>query len=150
MRKIIFIIIVCMAVPALQAESIRQPKNPNVACAEAWQNYQKADAVWKTGWGLFGSGLGLGVAGAVMFPIGAFGNTSSPSGNPKAKAVAISGLTFVCVGAGMVTASVPCLIVGQIRRQKALRSYNENCSSEPPLTFSIQTSSNGIGLAMQF
>ena len=70
MRRIIAIIIVaCVTMSTIQAKNIIRPENPNTACAQAWQNYQKADALWKTGWGLFGAGLGLGIAGGVMYPI---------------------------------------------------------------------------------
>lgn len=92
----------------------------------------------------------FGDAGGIMYPVGAFGNGSSSSGNQPANAVAVSGLTFIGVGAGLVTASVPCLIVGQVRRKTAMQMYKDNCSTEPSLTFSIQTSSNGLGMAMHF
>ena len=95
MRRIIAIIIVaCVTMSTIQAKNIIRPENPNTACAQAWQNYQKADALWKTGWGLFGAGLGLGIAGGVMYPIGAFGNSSTPTGNPSSQAVATMGLAF--------------------------------------------------------
>lgn len=152
MRKIISIImLVCMAVPATQAKSLLQPENPNAACAEAWNNYQKANTMWKTGWGLFGAGLGLGVAGGVMFPLGAFGASSTPEGNPQARAVAVTGLTCMLACSGMVIASIPCLAIGQARRKEALREYQESCSAnQSEMSFYLQYSSNGIGLAMRF
>ena len=152
MRRIIAIIIVaCVTMSTTQAKNIIRPENPSAACAQAWQNYQKADALWKTGWGLFGAGLGLGIAGGVMYPIGAFGNSSSQTGNLSSQAVATTGLAFLCVGSGMVVASVPCLAVGQVRRKAALKEYEEHCSSQQPVvSFHLQSSSNGLGLAMRF
>lgn len=152
MRKIFaLIILACVVIPTMQAKNIPQPENPNAACAQAWQNYQKADALWKTGWGLFGAGLGVGFIGGVMYPLGAFGNGSSPSGNPTSRAIGVSGLTFLCVGSAMIIASVPCLAIGQTRRKAALKEYEESClPTQPVVSFQLQSSSNGFGLAMHF
>lgn len=55
------------------------------------------------------------------------------------------------VGGGITLASIPCLAVGQVRRKAAMNMYNEKCGSDQPiLSFSLQTSSNGLGIAMQF
>ena len=154
MKKNLFVIllIAVFICPAMTANTLAQPANPNEVCQDAWTKYQKADALWKTGWGLFGAGLGVGVTGGIMYPLGAFGNSSSPSGNPSANAVAVSGLTLLCVGGGMLTASVPCLIVGQVRRKSAKQIIETNCAQQPDanIRFTIQNSSNGLGLAMQF
>ena len=152
MRKIFAIIIIaCVSVYTMQAKNLVLLENPNAACAEAWQNYQKANALWKTGWGLFGAGLGVGFIGGVMYPLGAFGNSSSPTGNPAARAKGLSGFTFLLVGSAMIITSVPCLAVGQTRRKAALKAYNENCAPDQPVvSFYLQSSSNGLGIAMKF
>ena len=54
------------------------------------------------------------------------------------------------VGLGSLITSIPCICVGQVERKKATSLYNQHCAAEPPLTFSIQSSANGLGLAMQF
>ena len=54
------------------------------------------------------------------------------------------------IGSGATIASIPCLAVGQTRRKAAQNYYQKNCAAEPPLTFAIQTSSNGLGIAMKF
>lgn len=63
MKRIISILLVvtCVLVPSLSAKGIVQPAEPNKECQSAWEKYKKADALWKTGWGLFGAGLGLGM-----------------------------------------------------------------------------------------
>lgn len=120
-------------------------------CADIQVRYEKADKLWKVGWGLFGAGLGVGVIGGIMYPLAALGNNTSPTGNPAAHATAITGLTFLCVGSGMIIASIPCLAVGQVRRKAARKAYNENCvPAQPVVRFYLQSSSNGLGLAMQF
>lgn len=152
MKKIFAIILIaCVTASNMQAKSLVQPENPNEACAQAWQDYQKANTLWKTGWGLFGAGLGIGTIGGIICPLAAFGNSSSPTGNPAARKASITGLTFLCVGSGMIVASVPCLAVGQVRRKAARKAYNENCvPAQPVVSFYLQSSSNGLGLAMQF
>lgn len=151
MRRIFAIIILaCVMVSSMQAKSVPQPENPSAACAEAWKKYQKADALSKTGWGLFGAGLGVGIAGSVLYPIGAFGASSEPGGNAAGKRAAISGITLLCVGSGAVVASIPCLAVGYTKRKAALKEYQDKCGEVQQLSFYLQSSSNGVGLAMRF
>lgn len=55
------------------------------------------------------------------------------------------------IGSGVVVASISCIAVGARDRKYASKIYDtKHCSPETPLTFSIQSSSNGLGLAMQF
>lgn len=120
-------------------------------CEQLRQNYHKADVLWKTGWGLFG----VGAAGSVVF--GTLGYLSMWSGHepsypktqPNINSVVIFWPLFaICAGA--VVASIPCLAVGQVNRKHNAKLYNRYCADQPPLTFFLQTSSNGLGLAMNF
>ena len=150
-RFLVFVLLALLTFDATQAQYPVRPAEPNEECMKAWNDYQKADRLWKTGWGLFGAGLGVGVIGGIMYPLAAFGNSSSPTGNPAARAAGIASLTFLCVGSGMIVASVPCLAVGQVRRKAARKAYNENCvPAQPVVSFYLQSSSNGLGLAMLF
>ena len=124
-------------------------------CEQIKLNYKKANILWKTGWGLFGAGLGLSVGGSVLWLTNAnFGGALPPSEykGTKRAAACDTGFAIMIIGCGMEIASIPCLAVGQVRRKAAMNMYNERgCLSEQPLVqFSIQTSSNGLGLAMQF
>lgn len=123
-------------------------------CADIKINYKKADTLWKTGWGLFGAGLGLSVGGSVLWLTNAnFGGALPPSEykGTKRAAACDTGFAIMIIGCGMEIASIPCLAVGQVRRKAASKLYNEKCGSDQPvLSFSLQTSSNGLGLAMQF
>jgi hypothetical protein len=65
-------------------------------------------------------------------------------------AVSDAGAVLMGVGLGSLITSIPCICVGQVERKKASSLYNQHCAAEPPLTFSIQSSANGLGLAMQF
>ena len=119
-------------------------------CEQLRQNYHKADVLWKTGWGLFGAGA----AGSIVF--GTLGYLSMWSGHEPAPGKTSSPnlapifwpLFAICAGA--VVASIPCLAVGQVNRKHNAKLYNRYCADQPPLTFSLQTSSNGLGLTMNF
>ena len=123
-------------------------------CADIKINYKKANTLWKTGWGLFGAGLGLSVGGSVLWLTNAnFGGALPPSEykGTKRAAACDTGFAIMIIGCGMEIASIPCLAVGQVRRKAAAKLYNEKCGSDQPvLSFSLQTSSNGLGIAMQF
>lgn len=108
---------------------------------EAWASYQKGTKLWKAGWGLFGAGLGVGIAGIVMSGVGV------GQGNPG---LAGSGAGIVTVGDLMIMGSIPCLVIGGIKRNNTHEVYNKTRHLTSPLTFQLQTSQNGVGIAMQF
>lgn len=119
-------------------------------CDEIKINYKKADTLWKTGWGLFGAGTGLMVAGCIGWRCTIQGGRPPEEQDPSRTALNTAFFSIMIIGAGATVASIPCLAVGQTRRKTAHNYHQKNCSSEPPLTFAIQTSSNGLGIAMQF
>lgn len=151
-RRILAVILMaCTTVLTVQAKTVPQPMNPNASCAEAWNNYRKANALWITGWGLFGVGLGVDAVTGMILPGHAFGVSTKPEGNPAARAMVKTDLALLGVGSAMVVASIPCLIVGQIRRKEALKTYNETCmSNQSAVLFTLQPTADGIGLAMRF
>ena len=121
-------------------------------CEQINLNYKKANTLWKTGWGLFGAGMGLVLGGGIFAMCNMYTPEPEPlmENNPRVSASNIGFYTMI-VGGGITLASIPCLAVGQVRRKAASKLYNEKCGSDQPvLSFSLQTSSNGLGLAMQF
>ena len=151
MKKLcILLVLFSITLNTTQAQQILKPTEPNEACIEAWQNYHKADVLWKTGWGLFGAGLGVAVGGAILGSL-TIQDHLPPSERDQWIANQAGFYTMIA-GAGITAASIPCLAVGQVRRKAAMNMYNESgCQQEQPLVqFSIQTSSNGLGLAMHF
>lgn len=119
-------------------------------CEQIQKNYQKAEILWKTGWGLFS----VGAAGSVVFgTVGYLAMWSGKEPAPGKKAspnLAPLFWSLFSVTAGAFVASIPCLAVGQVNRKHNTKLYNRYCADQPPLTFSIQASSNGLGLALNF
>ena len=121
-------------------------------CADIKINYKKADTLWKTGWGLFGAGMGLTLGGGLLWvSTSNWGGVEPRLRSASLDAMSLAGFWIMIAGSGITLASIPCLAVGQVRRKESLRLYNEKCGSDQPiLSFSLQTSSNGLGLAMHF
>lgn len=131
-------------------------------CPAAYQYRLQADKLYKTGWGLFGGGLGVGVVGAFTASFGfayligvgigaAF--ASDDSVVRQGAVICVSGLVCLGAGAAATIASIPCLAVGAHRRdQGSMDIYNRSCLAPQPtaLRLNVQTSSNGIGLALQW
>ena len=119
-------------------------------CEEIKINYKKANTLWKTGWGLFGAGAGLAFSGCLTWRYTMQWGLPPLERNPRVEAASTAGFTIMIIGAGALVASIPCIAVGQKLRKAAQSVYNERCSSEPPITFAVHASSNGLGLAMRF
>ena len=121
---------------------------PEVSCEQIRLQYDKNDKLWKAGWGLFGIGGGLTILGGAL--AGYYSNHPPLVNGVENYAVSDAGAVLMGVGLGSLITSIPCICVGQVERKKASSLYNQHCAAEPPLTFSIQSSANGLGLAMQF
>ena len=127
-KYITILLLVCISILPSYAQSIVQPSEPNEACMEAWTNYQKADALWKTGWGLFGAGLSAECIGGILFWKGV---VNSPKGGRNSLAMPITSVGLLGAGFGAVVASIPCLAIGQKRRKASLKTIEEwNCGPE--------------------
>ena len=149
----VLLLMVGMSISMAQAQKVVAPTNPNEACEQAWTKYQKADKLWKAGWGLFGIG------GAMLTTVGVCTIVSAAEPIPEDKFEmtpneVFGGLMLVStlfIGSGVVAASIPCICVGHVRRKNALEEYNIHCAqAQEPLTFSVQASQNGVGLALTF
>ena len=117
-----------------------------LSCEQINAYYKQNDALWKAGWGLFGAGLGLTALGTLCV----FNYSLGIRGTATNNIMQTTGFALVVIGSAATIASIPCLAVGQNRRHAARRLYNAQCADQPPLTFTLQTSANGLGLAMQF
>lgn len=116
-------------------------------CTEAWASYQKGNKLWNTGWGLLGAGIGTFVVGTAVYGVGVYNYTI---GN-KTPALIGSGAAVMVVGSGLMAGSIPCLIVGGIKRNNSHEVYNEiKRQNGMAVTFGIQPAANGLAMVMQF
>jgi len=121
-------------------------------CAEAWESYQKGNKLWKAGWGLLGSGIGVFVAGTSVYCVGAYDFFhQNKTRTPYNQTMMANGVIVMCVGSALMTGSIPCLVVGGIKRNNSHEVYNEVITrSTTAVTFGLQPSSNGLAMVMQF
>ena len=130
-----------------QALRLCKTERDDWTCQDLRKEFQNATKLWKTGWGLLGAGAGLAVIGGAV--IGYYNNVP-PMGNYQEVDIIDGGYVIMCTGLVTMGASVPCTCVGHVRRQAHKNIFNNKCADQAPLTFSIQSSANGLGLAMQF
>lgn len=119
-------------------------------CAEAWESYQKGKGLWKSGWTCFGVGLGFEAVGAMFYGLGV-GLSGGRTSSSVYLGMGIPGIILLSSGSALLVASVPCLIVGGIKKNTSHNVYNERCAKQQmAVTFGLQASQNGFGLAMKF
>ena len=131
-------------------------------CNEAWEYYDSGKSLWSTGWKCFGTGLGFTTAGAILLGVGVgAGVRYSYSGgytyydNSAYLGCVIPGAILTATGGALLTACVPCLVIGGIRKNNSHEVYNEKCATTQqakavPMTFGFSASENGIGVALKF
>lgn len=115
-------------------------------CPEAWGSYQQGDRLAKCGGGLLWGGVGCVVGGAFWMGLGFGINNSTIIG------LGYAGIVLASLGGGVfIPASIPCIAVGKVKMNNTYEVYNESCARQRnELTFGIQASQNGIGIAMSF
>ena len=134
----------------------------NENCKEAYDYYRKQQKIEKAGWGLFGSGIGILIIGA-----GVLGgsevyekNNINPSRDTY-HAIQWTGVGMMISAWVVGFASIPMIIVGNVQKKNAHKQYNtwfgykelEQETSQrdvTPLELRLQSSSNGLGLALSF
>ena len=139
--------------PMKRAEMV-QFLNDN--CKEAYDYYRKQQKIEYAGWGLFGAGIvmtfGLGV------PMSIIGDSWKSGWD---RDMFNAGLSFVCIGPISVLVGVPMVIAGNVQKKNAHKVYNTWCGykeleqetsqrNATPLELRLQSSSNGLGLALSF
>ncbi len=124
----------------------------NSNCERAYQHNQKQQKLQKAGWGLFSSGLVITVAGATM--LGLYHH--APSGDMREQ-IEAAGIGLTCIGPiTTVLISVPMIIAADVNKRNAYKVYNTWCGYKEleqetsQLEFRLQSSHNGIGIAMSF
>lgn len=106
---------------------------------QAYSDYKTGSKLIRTGWWMLGAGL-VAIPGGICM--------GAPIGGGGGAALIIS---FSTIGAAVVAASVPVLCIGL---KKKNRSYDVNNYASIPsksrYLLSVQSSQNGIGLALNF
>lgn len=111
-------------------------------CPEAYKSYKTGNRLWKAGFGLLGSGLGMTLL--VGTPLYVFGILEDY------EEYRIAGSVFLTMGSLATSGSIPLLVVGGIKRNNSHEVYNEHCKNPQYLSFSINAKANGVGLALNF
>ncbi len=151
-----FASIPCLAIGQVRRkEALKRYEEWNCSpetCEEIKINYKQANTLWKTGWGLFGVGAGLALGGGVLAGTSAMSQDDLPPAerDPNKIIAAKTGWAIMGIGCGIFVASIPCLAVGQVRRKASQDAFGKKCADQPPLTFSLSSSPNGLGLTMNF
>ena len=161
--------------PMKRAEMV-QFLNDN--CKEAYDYYRKQQKIEKAGWGLFGAGivmtLGLGVPMIIIGDHnqdvarenwynhpesrGGYSNYYNTPEYWRAMNTFAAGISFVCIGPiTSVLVGVPMVIAGNVQKKNAHKVYNTWCGyneleeqETSQLELRLQTSGNGLGLALSF
>ena len=105
-------------------------------CYEAWQSHQNGKKLVKNGWTFFGVGLGCFV---ISIPL-AFAPYS----------IYYDPILWGA-GSGFLISSVVCLPIGYSRVHNSHEIFNQQCAKRTAkLELGLQTSQNGLGLALKF
>ena len=135
-------------------------------CQEAWDSYQTGRKLFRTGWGLFGGGTALFIAGIALASAGNWGvytvtytynkstgqvYNSTSSWSREKEDCFTAGAVLLSFGSAALSASVPLLIIGSIKKNNSHEVYNESCAKQQaPLSLNFQMGTNGVGLALKF
>ena len=112
-------------------------------------------ALMITGISLLGAGAACFCAGTAIFSVDAMANAllvlpSMFSGDYSEMRNVGPALGIMLGGGLLIAGSVPCMTVGIIYKTRAHEIYNRNCAEQPQIELSLQTSTNGLGLALKF
>ena len=122
-------------------------------CPEAWKQYQTGKTMFVSGISVFGAGIyTLSLAG-----VGAFFGIWFDMFDSHSSITKTCG--WIALGGGIAAVvGLPVFIVGNSLKRNAYEVYNESClqslpakhQQQPQLELSLQTSQNGLGLALRF
>ena len=118
-----------------------------------YADYVKSKRLISAGWWTMGAGvvsmIGIGVVCLME------GGIDSYDYNPSAEA---AGISFLTIGGAAIASSIPILGVGYKKKKNVAYSLNNDLyvannpstTSKPAVNLSVQSSQNGIGLALNF
>lgn len=114
---------------------------------ELYQRYLKGDKAIKAGWPLFSIGCAMIITGGVL--IGVADNLYYTSGDQWHGGY-VGGVALMSSGAISTGVSIPLLGAGYGVRDNVYKRFNAQKNRTPALSLDLQSSQNGIGLALKF
>jgi len=165
MKKILSVLLVALLALPLSAQNVYRTGNKyfvegQVLKKKAFAEYMQQNAeanlstkfqsglkVANAGWGLFGAGLGLEVAGLICTGAG-----TVRDGQPQQALTPLgaAGVAMYLVGGASLTSSIICLGVGYARMHKAADLYAAVNNKKPQAYLSVKADGNGLGVALNF
>ena len=130
--------------------------------SRAYADYMKGRKLIGAGWGTFSAGLvSILAIGTGLFVAGGYGEYVYDDyygyGWYKTDYELMdAGIAFMSIGGILTATSIPILGVGYAKKKRAydLRNYsytaNNSMPTQPTVSLSLQSSQNGIGLALNF
>ena len=130
-------------------------------CEAAWDSYRLGNRLWRAGFGLLGAGGGIWLTGLIVTctTMGTYTYTYNVNtGQIYNSSLKVNwdqyyaGVSLLAIGSAALTASVPLIVVGAIKRNNSHNVYNEECAPKntAALSLDLQASQNGLGLALKF
>ena len=119
-------------------------------CPEVYGRFKSGYVTAMTGWGLFAAGPILTLC--IGLPVWLSGDPCMYDHYDSHKVAlhAGFGIGFITVGMGAFVSGITCLGVGYGRMHRSAEIYNFHCANKPTTYWSLQSSANGIGLALHF
>ena len=111
---------------------------------QAYLRYMQGEQRIDAGWVMLIGGLIFSASGGVCIDYGSYYR------NLYSHEVYVTGWIFLGIGISSCLTSIPLLSVGYTRQKNAIKMFNEQNGKQPAVTLNLQTSQNGIGLALNF
>ena len=122
---------------------------------QAYLKYMQGEQMIYAGWGTMIGGVLCFVAmgaciGEEQFYLAKARDTNDHTYYRRSENFYLAWCSLVGIAVTAVTTSIPLLSVGYTRQKKAINMFNEQNGQQPAVTLSVQSSQNGIGLALNF
>lgn len=113
---------------------------------ELYQRYLKGDRAIKAGWSLFSIGCTMIIAGGALMVVADY----FTSGEWEWVSYYEGGVALMSSGGGITGLSIPIVGIGYGVRDNVYKRFNTQQNRTPALSLDLQSSQNGIGLALKF
>lgn len=122
-----------------------------VNAPDLYNRYRTGNALWATGWTMYGVSVAGFLCSGVFLVGGLFETIFAAMFGVTSHVLLSTGLIIMGSSALLYVGSIPCLVYGGIYKFSTNHRYNERCErQQSTLELSFQTSQNGLGLALRF